>query len=329
MSKILVTGGAGYIGSLLTGMLLSGGHEVTVVDSLLHGGDSLLAYVHHPRFRFHRADVAEAKLDSFLRGVHTVFHLAAIVGFPACQQVGEIAAFRGNTDAVANVFEAADRMRVQRFVFASTYSNYGVSLDGPVTEESPLQPQSLYARTKVAAETWLVERGRSSQCAAIVPRFATVFGVSPRTRFDLIVNQFVLQAFRQRRLLVYEGDYFRSFVHVRDIVDALLLLMASSIDLVRNQVFNVGSEAGNYSKRQIVDLIRKHIEGVSVEYREMSLNGDMRDVQVSFEKVRSKLGFAAKRGVEDGIAELVSALESGMIADPGSPRYRNHAPMAV
>jgi len=197
MAKVLITGGAGYIGSLLTGALLASGHEVTVVDSLMFGGESLLPYFSHPNFRFHKADVSVEALDDHLAGVNTVFHLAAIVGFPACQQVGEAVAFRYNTEATQRAFEASERAGVGRFIFASTYSNYGISPDGePVTEESPLHPQSLYARTKIAAEEWLLERGRTSRCAPVLPRFATLFGISPRTRFDLIVNQFTLGSFR-------------------------------------------------------------------------------------------------------------------------------------
>ncbi len=325
MAKVLVTGGAGYIGSLLTGVLLAADHEVTVVDSLMFGGESLLPYFSHPRFRFHKADVSVEALDDHLAGINTVFHLAAIVGFPACQQVGEAVAFRYNTEATQRAFEASERAGVERFIFASTYSNYGMSSDGePVTEESPLRPQSLYARTKIAAEEWLQEKGSGSQCAPVLPRFATLFGISPRTRFDLIVNQFTLEALRNRRLVIYQRNYFRAYVHVSDAVRALLLMMESPVDLVRNQVFNVGSESGNYTKEELIQLVRKHVSGVSVEYRDLSFGDDMRDVRVSFEKIRKQQGFKVSRSVEDGVIEVKMAIESGLIPDPTSPRYRNH-----
>jgi nucleoside-diphosphate-sugar epimerase len=324
MTKSLVTGGAGYIGSLLTGVLLASGHEVTVVDSLMFGGESLLPYFTHPGFRFHKADVTSEELDEWLRGVNTVFHLAAVVGFPACQQVGETVAHRYNTEATKRVFEASERTGVERFIFASTYSNYGISPHGdPVTEESPLHPQSLYARTKIAAEEWLRDQGRTSQCAPVVPRFATLFGVSPRTRFDLIVNQFTLEALRHRRLMIYQRNYSRSYVHIRDAVGALQLMMEAPIDVVRNQVFNVGSEDGNYTKEEVIELVRKHVSGVSVEYKDLSFGEDMRDVRVSFDKIRTALGFAPTRSVEDGIIEVQAAIESGLIPDPGALRYRN------
>lgn len=322
---ILITGGAGYIGSLLTGVLLAAGHKVTVVDALMFGGESLLPYFSHPCFQFYKADVSTDDLNPYLKGVNTVFHLAAIVGFPACQQIGEAAAYRYNTEATKRVFEACEQAGVDRFLFASTYSNYGISSNGePVTEESPLHPQSLYARTKIAAEKWLLDRGRTSRCAPVLPRFATLFGISPRTRFDLIVNQFVLEALRNRRLVIYQRNYFRSFLHVRDVVAALELMMNAPSDVVRNQIFNVGTDEGNYSKEQIIELVRKHVSGVSVEHKDISFGEDMRDVRVSFEKIRKTLGFSATRSVEDGIVEVVSALESGLIPDPNASRYRNH-----
>lgn len=325
MAKVLVTGGAGYIGSLMTGVLLAAGHEVTAVDSLMFGGESLLPYFAHPGFRFSKRDVSAEDLDDLLQGVNAVFHLAAIVGFPACRQVGEAAAYRYNTKATQRVFEACERAAVERFVFASTYSNYGISSDGePVTEESPLHPQSLYARTKIAAEEWLLERGRTSRCAPVIPRFATLFGISPRTRFDLIVNQFTLEALRNRRLLIYQKNYSRSYVHVCDAVQALQLMLEAPLDVVRNQIFNVGSRDGNYTKEEVIELVRKHVSGVSVEYKDLSFGEDMRDVRVSFEKIHRTLPFATTRSVEDGIIEVKMAIESGLIPDPTAPRYRNH-----
>jgi nucleoside-diphosphate-sugar epimerase len=325
VAKVLVTGGAGYVGSLLSGVLLAAGHEVTVVDSLMFGGESLLPYFSHPCFQFYKADVSADELNPYLKGVNTVFHLAAIVGFPACQQIGEAAAYRYNTEATQRVFEACERTGVERFFFASTYSNYGISANGaPVTEESPLHPQSLYARTKVAAEKWLLDRGRTSRCAPVLPRFATLFGISPRTRFDLIVNQFTLEALRNRKLVIYQRNYFRSYVHVRDAVAALQLMMEAPMDVLRNQIFNVGSEEGNLSKERIIELVQKHVSEVSVEYKDISFGEDMRDVRVSFKKIRKGLGFVPTRSVEDGIVEVQAAIESGLIPDPMASRYRNH-----
>lgn len=323
--RALITGGAGYIGSLLTGILLSQGHEVTVVDRLMFGGDSILPYFADRRFTFRKADVTEHDLARDLEGIDVVYHLAAIVGFPACQALGEDVSFRYNCEATKRVFQAAEGAGCERFVFASTYSNYGLAQDGmPVDEDAPLYPQSLYARTKTAAEEYLRGRATDARCAPIIPRFATLFGVSPRTRFDLIVNQFVLEALTDRKLVLYQGNYTRAFVHVRDIVNALLLFASAPLHLVRGEVFNVGSDDGNYTKREIVELVRREIPGVEVEDRDLTFGGDMRDVALSCRKIRERLGFRAMINVEQGISEVRDAINSGLIAYPRLERHRNH-----
>lgn len=181
---VLITGGACYIGSLLTGLLLQRGHTVTVVDDLLFGGTSLLGYWYHPCCRFVTANVADAAAfpPRLCREVDAVVHLAAMVGFPACQAMGLQVARRYHVEAVHHVFAAAEEAGVPRFVFSSTYSTYGLARNGePVTGHAPLSPQSLYAETKSAAEQYLVERARSARGAPGIGRFATLCGISPRT----------------------------------------------------------------------------------------------------------------------------------------------------
>jgi nucleoside-diphosphate-sugar epimerase len=320
---IAITGGAGYIGSLLTAQLLQQGHRVTVIDNLLFGGESLLTFFSHPNFHFAKADVTEARSlrDSLPRNwpkPDAVIHLAAIVGFPACQAVGKQAAWRYNVEATKNVYEQAENLQVKRFLFASTYSNYGLSPDGrPVTEESPLNPHSLYAETKVAAEEFLLPQG------ALVFRLATLFGISPRTRFDLIVNQFVLDAFTKRELLIYQRGYSRSFVHVLDVARGFLLGLDAPEEKVRGQVYNLGTDDGNYSKDQIVQLVIKRLPETIVEYKNLTFGGDMRDITVSFEKIRRELGYKTTLSVDDGVREVVNALRLGLIREPQHERYRN------
>ena len=323
---ILITGGAGYIGSLLTGELLNAGYRVTVLDSLLFGGESLLGYLAHPNFHFIKAGVTEPRAvrDSLPRDwqrPQAVVHLAAIVGFPACQAVGKQAAWRYNVEATKQVYDQAASWGAERFVFASTYSNYGLSENGqPVSEESTLNPQSLYAETKVAAEEYLVKQ---TSCAPVIFRLATLYGISPRTRFDLIVNQFVLDAFTRRELIIYQRGYSRSFVHVRDTVRGLMLGLASAVEKVRGQVFNLGTESGNYTKDEIVGLILKRLPETVIDYKDLTFGGDMRDITVSFEKIRRELGFDAKLSVDDGVRELVHALRTGLIRNPQDEKYRN------
>ncbi len=325
---IVITGGAGYIGSLLTGELLRQGYSVTVIDALLFGGESLMGFYHHPNFHFVKADVTEerAVLDALRQGwprPKAVIHLAAIVGFPACQAVGRQVAWKYNVDATRLVFEQAVRLGAERFIFASTYSNYGVAPDGrPVTEDSPLNPQSLYAETKIAAEEYLLAQ-KDAPTAPLIFRFATLYGISPRTRFDLIVNQFVLEAFTRRRLIIYQRGYSRSFVHIYDVILGILLGLEAEESLIRGEVYNLGTEAGNYTKDEIVQLVLKRLPETVVEYKDLSFGGDMRDITVSFEKIRRLLGFQATRTVDDGIREVLGALRDGLIRSPLDDRYRN------
>ncbi len=324
----VITGGAGYIGSLLTSELLRADWRVTVLDSLLFGGESLVPFLHHPNFHFVKADVTEPRAvkDSLKRDwpkPDAVVHLAAIVGFPACQAVGRQAAWQYNVEATKRVFEQATGLGSARFVFASTYSNYGLSTDGqPVTEESPLNPQSLYAETKIAAEEYLLGQ-KDSVTAPLVFRFATLYGISPRTRFDLIVNQFVLDAFTKRELIIYQRGYSRSFVHVRDTVRGILLGLDSPEAKVRGQVYNLGTDNGNYTKDEIVNLVLKRMPETVVDYKDLTFGGDMRDITVSFEKIKRELGYETTLTVDDGIRELVFALKSGLIRNPHDEKYRN------
>ncbi|RPI94397.1 MAG: NAD(P)-dependent oxidoreductase [Chloroflexi bacterium] len=325
---VLITGGAGYIGSLLTSELLRANYRVTVLDSLLFGGESLLSFLHHPNFHFVKADVTEPRAikDAIKDGWQkpdAIVHLAAIVGFPACQAVGKQVAWRYNVEATKMVFDQATDLGVERFVFSSTYSNYGLSPDGkPVTEESPLNPQSIYAETKIASEEFLLTQKEAS-CAPLIFRFATLYGTSPRIRFDLIVNQFVLEAFTKRVLIIYQRGYSRSFVHIRDVVRGVMMGLEAERSKICGEVFNLGTENGNYSKDDIVQLVLKRIPETSVEYKDLTFGGDMRDITVSFAKIKNVLGFDTTLDVDDGIRELLFALKTGLIRNPTDEKYRN------
>lgn len=325
---VLITGGTGYIGSLLTSELLRQNYRVTLLDSLLFGGESILPFMSHPNFHFIKSDVTEHRAirDAVKKdwGVpNAVIHLAGIVGFPACQAVGKQVAWKYNFDATKLVFEQSTDLGVERFVFASTYSNYGLSEDGkPVTEETPLNPQSLYAETKIAGEEYLLSQ-KDSPCAPLLFRFATLYGLSPRTRFDLIVNQFVLEAFTKRQLIIYQRGYSRSFVHIRDVVRGVIMGLEAEQSKIRGQVFNLGTDKGNYSKNDIVGFVLKRMPETVVEYKDLTFGGDMRDITVSFEKIRRVLGFETTLTVDDGVREVLFALKSGLIRNPTDDRYRN------
>ena len=325
---ILITGGAGYLGSLLCGHLLRLGYSVTVVDDLLYGGESLLAYFAHPRFKFVKANVCEPRtigtaIDSKMPVPVAIVHLAGIVGFPACQAVGRHVAWRYNVEAVQQVYAQANDLSVQRFIFASTYSNYGASQrDKPATEESSLNPQSLYAETMVGAEKFLMTQS-SADCAPIIFRMAHLYGLSPRPRFDLLVNQFVWEAYSKRDLLIYQRGYSRSFMHIHDAARGLVAGLKSDIAWVKGQIYNLGSSAGNLSKDKIVEVILRRLPETTVRYKDLTFGGDMRDFHVSYEKIQEKLGFETRFTIEDGVREVLNALRSGIIDNPKDDRYRN------
>lgn len=328
LKHVIITGGAGYIGSLLTGHLLLSGYAVTVVDDLLYGGESLIAYFSFPNFQFVKGNVWEPRtvrmaLRSDWPAPQALIHLAGIVGFPACQAVGRQVAWRYNVEATQRVFEQAVEMGVKRFIFSSTYSNYSPSPHGdPVTEETPLTPQSLYAETKIAAERFLIAQTQSV-CAPLIFRLATLYGLSPRIRFDLIINQFVLEAFTRRELVIYQRGYSRSFMHVADAARGFLLGLTAPEETIRGQIFNLGSTQGNLTKDEIVTLILKRLPETIVRYKDMTFGGDMRDITVSFEKVQQLLGFTSTLSVDDGIREVLHALRDRVINNPYENRFRN------
>ena len=287
-----------------------------------------MPFLHHPNFHFVKADVTGPRaikdsLKDDWQKPDAIVHLAAIVGFPACQAVGRQVAWRYNVEATKKVFEQAVDLDVERFVFASTYSNYGLSVEGePVTEESPLHPQSLYAETKIAAEEFLLAQ-KDAACAPLLFRFATLYGMSPRTRFDLIVNQFVLEAFTKHALIIYQRGYSRSFVHIRDVVRGVMMGLEAEQSKIGGQVFNLGTDHGNYSKDDIVQLVLKRIPETVVEYKDLTFGGDMRDISVSFAKIKKVLGFDTTLNVDDGIRDLLFALKAGIIRNPTDEKYRN------
>jgi nucleoside-diphosphate-sugar epimerase len=334
---ILITGGAGYIGSALVEALLRRGCWVTVIDKLSFGGESLLPHMPNPAFHFIHGDVrdeglvGEAVRQAAARGAPSpcaLVHLAAIVGFPACQAAGDDLVLDTNVVALKSVFHEADGLGIERFVFSSTYSVYGIAPDGgQVDEGSELYPQSLYAETKIAGEKFLMEKERTSHTAPIIFRFATLYGPSPRMRFDLIINQFVLEAFSKGKLLIFQGDYTRSFVHIQDVLDGLMLVLEAPLGKVRGQIFNLGSHDGNLTKDEIVSLIQTVLPETEVQREALSFGGDMRDVSVSFRRIEDELGYHAKRKVVQGIDEVLSMLRLGLLSNPEDSTYRNAPPI--
>lgn len=322
--KILVTGCAGYIGSVLTSDLLSAGHEVIGIDSLAGGSRGLLTNLGREGFKFVRGDVRDADLVKGLTvGCNAIVHLAAIVGDPACSREPELAK-AVNRDASLNLFEAARKNQVDRFIFASTCSNYGRMADPSefVTEESDLRPVSLYAETKVEVEKTLLAHPKDQKPHVTVLRFATVFGLAPRMRFDLTVNEFTRDLLRDGKLVIFGEHFWRPYIHVRDVARAIALVLGSDLDKVSGNVFNVGDNEQNFQKGQLVDLICAEI-GNDVEIQRVEKQEDPRDYRVSFEKIQRDLDFKITRTVQDGIKEVMSAIRQDVFPDLDSGLYKN------
>jgi len=319
---VLITGGAGYIGSLLTYNLLASSYKVRVFDNLMYGGESLLGAYHNPNFEFIKGDIRnKLEVENAIKGCEVVVHLAAIVGYPVCKANPD-AAIAINREATKQLVDICQNHIISRFVFASTYSNYGRSEDEkPVTEASPLLPQSLYAETKIDAEKYILSKA-SNGFPAVVLRFATVFGVSPRTRFDLMVNQFTAEAVIKKKLVVYQPEFQRSFVHVQDVTRAIQLALELPGEKVAGEIFNVGGDLLNYTKRELANLVQKIVGGVQLEFIEAGYDGDMRSISVSYNKIKNQLGFRTTKEIDDGIVEVKNAIDQGVIADPFSPKYR-------
>lgn len=321
--NILVTGGAGYIGSTLVPMLLAEGHRVRVLDRLLHGGESMLGVWCHPQFEFMHGDICDRNtLKTALDGINAVVHLAAVVGDPACARQPEKAR-EVNLDASLGLIEESRRAGVGRFIFASTCSNYGKMTDAQsyVDEDSELRPVSLYAETKVAVETALLANGNSPGWCATPLRFATIFGVSPRMRFDLTVNEFTMELLTKKRLVVFGEQFWRPYVHVRDAARGIRLVLEAPTEKVAGRVFNVGATDQNFQKQQLVELIQPHVPEAVVEF--VRKQEDPRDYRVSFSRIQEQLGYSITRTVFQGIEEIAYLVRHGLIRNFADERYRN------
>ena len=294
--RILVTGAAGYLGSVLVGRLLDGGFTVRAVDALIYGQTSLLQYCGRPGFEFVRGDVRDDDLmRRALAAADAIVPLAALVGAPVCSR-DPWSARAVNFEAIAMLTRL--RSPSQLIVFPNTNSGYGHTAAGSVcTEESPLAPVSLYARTKCEAEQVVLQAGHSLSL-----RMATMFGASPRMRTDLLVNDFVHSACTTRSLVVFDGDFRRNFVHVRDAADCIEYSLNNSEQMIGG-AYNLGLDDSNLTKRELALLVQKHVPGCNVELAQIGSDPDRRSYTISSTLLASK-GYAAQRSLEAGIEEL-------------------------
>lgn len=296
-TRVLLTGGAGYLGSILSGVLLDAGYAVTVLDNLAYGPAPLFHLCANPRFAFVRGDVRDAALmQQTLKGADVIIPLAAVVGAPACDR-DPCLARAVNCDAIALL----NRLRSpsQLVIFPTTNSGYGTkSSERLCTEETPLEPVSLYGITKVEAERLLLDAPN-----AMTLRLATVFGVSPRMRLDLLVNRFVHAAVTDGYIVIFEKDFKRNYVHIRDVADCFLHCIRNAERMV-GRPYNVGLDDANLSKEDLALKIQHHVPRFYIHFSEIGTDPDRRNYVVSNARIR-ETGFSAQRTIDDGIQELL------------------------
>ncbi|HEC35625.1 MAG TPA: NAD-dependent epimerase/dehydratase family protein [Anaerolineae bacterium] len=318
--NVLVIGGAGYIGSLLVRKLLDRGYDVTVLDALVYGDDSIRDLYDRQGFDLIHGDLRDIEaVVQALQYADAVVHLGALVGDPACA-LDEKLTLEINLAATRMIAEAARGFGVQRFIFASTCSVYGAS-DQILDERSALNPVSLYARTKIGSERVLLALN-DDRFAPVILRFGTVYGLSPRPRFDLVINLLAAQATCEKRIAIFGGDQWRPFIHVDDAAEAILKCLEAPLPAVKGQTFNVGSDDQNYQIAQLGDLIKQLIPDVQVIHQDEDT--DRRNYRVSFAKIRKHLGFTPRHTVAEGILEIKAAIEDGRIPDYRDARYSNY-----
>lgn len=311
----LITGGAGYLGSVLCRYLLDSGFKVRVLDSLMYGEGPVAEFLEHPHYQLIRGDIRDPEaVNAAVPGADVLVHLAAIVGDPACAAMSALAR-AVNLDASISLIEAAASHGVKRFVFASTCSNYGKMADPEtyVDEGSPLNPLSLYAATKVTVEQALLSDAPALETTVL--RFSTLYGISPRMRFDLTVNEFTQTVVTGRTLTVFGEQFWRPYVHVRDAAAAITLAATARSSQVDRRVFNVGDTTENYTKRGISDLLMQRFPEAVVEF--VHRTEDPRDYRVCCDRIANELGFRVTRRVPDGIDEVAEGVRSGRLAASG------------
>tara|TARA_A100001015_G_scaffold319632_1_gene443132 strand:- start:6183 stop:7121 length:939 start_codon:yes stop_codon:yes gene_type:complete len=299
--KILITGGAGYIGSRLIEFLFAKDKKfkITVLDNLQYTGSSIIQFCSNKNFSFIRGDVSDPKIIKNLLLSHDVIiPLAAIVGAPACD-LNPSSAKSTNLDAIKLLVENISSS--QKLIYPTTNSGYGIGdLDGYCTEETPLNPISLYGTTKSDAEKIILDSGKG-----VCFRLATVFGTSPRMRWDLLVNDFCLKAYQDNCLVLFEENFRRNFIHVKDVCNAFFFSLQNYTEMI-GETFNLGLSSANLTKRQLAEKIKEHLNNLVIISSEIGIDPDKRDYLVSNEKLENK-GWKPEVSIDDGIEELISA----------------------
>ncbi|MBN1503854.1 MAG: SDR family oxidoreductase [Candidatus Eisenbacteria bacterium] len=319
--KILVTGGAGYVGSALVRRLLARGYSVRVLDSLLFGDASVKELYGNPDFELMKGDIRHIEdVVESMDGCYGVVHLAGLVGDPACELKPDVT-HAINYEATKIVVEITKYKGLKRFVFASTCSVYGAAEDYILNEGSLVNPVSLYAETNLRSEEIILRGFDGTDVVASIMRFATIYGASYRMRFDLVVNILAAKAVKERKIKIYGGRQWRPNVHVEDAAEAAVMLLEAPASSVNREVFNVGSDEQNYRISELGDIVRQCVPGTAVEVVEESL--DLRSYHVSFDKARHVLGYRVGRTVKSGVLEIQKLFEESRIPNYLDDIYYN------
>ena len=319
VKQVLVIGGGGYIGSALLPKLLNAGYHVRLLDLLLYSTEPIQEVLSHPDLEVIQADFRQVdRVVEAMQDVDAVIHLGAIVGDPACALDEELT-IEVNLMATRMIAEVAKGSRINRFIFASTCSVYGAS-DELLDEHSALNPVSLYARSKIASEQ-VLKNLAGPDFSPVILRFGTIYGLSGRTRFDLVINLLAAKAVVEGKITVYGGDQWRPFVHVDDAALAILKALQSPLATVRNKVFNVGSDEQNYTIQQVAEIIQRLVPTAQV--LNMGSDTDRRNYRVDFSKIRNILDFAPQWSVVQGVQQVIARIQSGQIVDYRDAKYSN------
>jgi len=321
--KVLVTGGAGYIGSVLVRLLLEKKYFVRVIDNLSFGGESILELINKTNFEFIKGDICNKDdICKALAEIDYVIHLAAIVGDPACAKKPELANTT-NIEGSKLLYQLANEMGVERFIFSSTCSNYGKmnNTNEFLDENAKLVPISLYAETKVEVEKFLLNQPKNQVTKPTCLRFSTVYGLSQRMRFDLTVNEFTKEVALGRDLVIFGEQFWRPYCHVEDLARSVIAVLEAEEEKVNFNVFNVGDTKENYQKQMLAEEILKQIPEGKIKY--VSRDEDPRDYRVSFEKIKNDLNFRITKRVPYGISQIIKIIQDGFLTDPDDKKYRN------
>ena len=325
MKNILLIGGAGYVGSVVTSHFLKLGFKVNVLDQFVYENQfSVAPYIGDPNYKLFKGDFGDYNvLDECTKNVNQVFLLGGLVGDPITKNYPKESGFI-NENQILKCIDYFDNKDIEKLVFISTCSNYGLIKEDELADEKfNLNPLSLYAKAKVGAEKYLLSKKGKTKYSGVVLRFATAFGLSPRMRFDLTISEFTRDLFFKEELVVFDEHTWRPYCHVRDFARLLEIIFNTEKNKVHFEIFNAGGDKNNFTKKMILDCIINNISDCKIIYNQN--DSDPRNYRVSFKKVKEELGFEPLFSVEDGVEELIKALNIGLFNDSltNKPKYGN------